>query len=202
MFIPTKFANTWFADDQRALANTVALGSNTVGILIGSFISPQIVESSVQFVSEMCLLNLICLGISLLPTLMACFIVRSTPPLPPSYSAIISGQYHSQQRQQAAMARSSELLLDGQQEQQQAESEWRIYFNQIGKLLKSKDFLLLMCSFGVALGLFNALTTLIEQILCVRGYTDVDMGYFGGAMIVSGSENILKLNSVYAFFFI
>ena len=43
-----------------------------------------------------------------------------------------------------------------------------------------------MFSFGVALGLFNALTTLIEQILCVRGYTDVDVGYFGGSMIVSG----------------
>lgn len=32
MFVTTKFANTWFADDQRALANTLALGSNTLGI--------------------------------------------------------------------------------------------------------------------------------------------------------------------------
>ena len=31
MFVTTKFANTWFADDQRALANTLALGSNTFG---------------------------------------------------------------------------------------------------------------------------------------------------------------------------
>lgn len=68
-------------------------------------------------------------------------------------------------------------------------SNFRIYFEQIGKLLRSKDFLLLMFSFGIALGLFNALTTLIEQILCVRGYTDIDVGYFGGAMIISGKTN-------------
>ena len=92
MYTPTKFANTWFADNQRALANTIALGSNTVGILIGSFLSPQIVTSSVQFVSEMCLLNLICLAVSFFPTFMAGFIMRSTPVLPPSYSAMISFQ--------------------------------------------------------------------------------------------------------------
>lgn len=37
MFVTTKFANSWFTENQRALANTVALSSNTFGILIGAF---------------------------------------------------------------------------------------------------------------------------------------------------------------------
>ena len=90
MFVTTKFANTWFAEDQRSLANTLALGSNTVGILIGAFVSPIVVNSSVAFVSQMCLLNLIACVTSLFPAIMACFIMRSTPVLPPSYSAIIN----------------------------------------------------------------------------------------------------------------
>ena len=62
----------------------------------------------------------------------------------------------------------------------------KVYFGQMIKLLSSKDFLILFLSFGLSLGLFNTLTTLLEQILCTRGYTDLDVGYFGGAMIVSG----------------
>ena len=76
MFVSSKFATTWFAEDQRSLANTLALGSNTVGILIGAFVSPIIVNSSNSFVSQMCLLNLIACAISLFPALMACFILR------------------------------------------------------------------------------------------------------------------------------
>lgn len=173
MFVTTKFANTWFADDQRALANTIALGANTVGILVGSFISPQIVNSSVSFVSEMCLLNLVSLIVALVPTIMTCFITRSTPKLPPSYSAIINS---SQSTGQYTSVDSAD----------QETSNFKRYFQQIGKLFKSKDFLLLFFSFGVSLGLFNALTTLIEQILCTRGYSDEDVGYFGGIMIVMG----------------
>ena len=56
----------------------------------------------------------------------------------------------------------------------------------MGKLFKSKDFIILFFGFGLALGIFNCLTTLIEQILCTKGYTDEDSGYFGAGMIISG----------------
>ncbi len=63
--------------------------------------------------------------------------------------------------------------------------EFIVYLRLIAKLAKSKDFLILFGSFGVSLGLFNTLATLIQQILCVRGYSDDDAGMFGGVMIVS-----------------
>ncbi len=86
LFVATKFATNWFSDDQRALANTIALSSNTFGILIGAVISPLIVNSSVTFVNQMCFLHLVSTGVAFVPTVMSCFITRSTPPTPPSYS--------------------------------------------------------------------------------------------------------------------
>jgi len=184
MFVSSKFANTWFAEDQRSLANTLALGSNTVGILIGAFVSPIIVNSSVSFISQMCFLNLIACGISLFPALMACFITRSTPKCPPSYSQLVNNQ-----RQSSNFESTDESNQQGGGEAVPAltfSENFKLYLSQIGKLLKSKDFFILTMSFGLSLGLFNGLTTLIEQVFCTRGYTDDDAGYFGGAMIVSG----------------
>ena len=174
MFVATKFANNWFADDQRALANTIALGSNTFGILIGSLISPLIVNNSISFVSQMCFLHLVSFSIALFPAVMACFITRSTPPTPPSFSAIVNLQ--QQQQQQNA---SNQYLINSA-EPIETKTTFRVYLGQVGKLLRSKDFLILFFSFGLALGLFSTLTTLIEQILCTRGYSDEDAGIFGG----------------------
>jgi FLVCR family MFS transporter 7 len=174
LFVSTKFANTWFADDQRALANTIALGSNTFGILIGSFVSPLIVDSSIEFISEISLLNIIYCVLSLVPALMATLITRSSPELPPSYSTIMMNR-EIDDLESSGLSKFSIFWLN-----------FKSYLNECVKLLKSKDFLILFMSFGLSLGMFNSLTTLIEQILCTRGYSDNDAGIFGGSMIMSG----------------
>lgn len=168
----TKFATNWFADDQRALANTIALSSNTFGILIGAVISPLIVNSAVTFVNEMCFLHMVSTGIAIVPTVMSAFITRSTPATPPSYS------------ESQAIQDNQERLNDD--EPKSFKNDLKIYLGQVGKLLRSKDFIILLISFGVALGGFNAFTTLIEQIVCTRGYSDNDSGYFSGAILFSG----------------
>ena len=135
----------------------------------------------------MCLLNLITCGISLVPALMACFVMRSNPLTPPSYSAMMSGDQQQQQQQQPNYLINNEnASSDESGSGRSFMANFKNYLSEIGKLFKSKDFVILFVCFGVGLGLFNALTTLIEQILCVRGYTDDDAGYFAGAMIVCG----------------
>lgn len=175
LFVATKFATNWFADDQRALANTVALGSNTMGILVGAVLSPVIVNSSVKFVSEMCLLHLISTLIAVIPPLMACFITRSKPPTPPTYSGLRSLQSNE--------STETDQLLG---ETKSFSNDFKIYLGQVKNLLKSRDFLILFFCFGLALGVFNCFTTLVEQIICTLGYSDNDSGYFTGAMLVSG----------------
>lgn len=44
MFLPPKLAAYWFAENQRAIANTLGSMSNPLGIMVVMLISPQIVR--------------------------------------------------------------------------------------------------------------------------------------------------------------
>ena len=54
------------------------------------------------------------------------------------------------------------------------------------RMIRQRDFILLMVIFFVGLGAFNAITTWIEQILTPNGFTAIQAGDAGGAMIFGG----------------
>lgn len=56
----------------------------------------------------------------------------------------------------------------------------------LNKMIRQRDFILLMFIFFVGLGAFNAVTTWIEQILSPRGFTATQAGDAGGMMIFGG----------------
>ncbi len=56
----------------------------------------------------------------------------------------------------------------------------------LSKMIRQREFILLMVIFFVGLGAFNALTTWIEQILSPRGFTATQAGDAGGVMIFGG----------------
>jgi FLVCR family MFS transporter 7 len=176
IFISAKFANSWFAEDQRAIADALCLGSSTLGILVGSVVSPFIIDIKLPSLSGMGLLHVICCALSFLPAIMACFIFRSTPLQPPSYSALISKNGTD------AAADNQPSTAGGNKHVR----HFKLYLHNVNKLFKSNDFMILFVCFGFGLGLFNALSTLIQQVTCIRGYTDNDAGYFGACMIVAG----------------
>ena len=165
--VTTKFANSWFKESQRALANTIALISNIFGILIGSFLATLVVNSSTSYTQQMSTYNIITCAISFVPAFLSVFVTRSTPKTPPSYSSLQAVQ---SQIQPKTNLRQNVLL----------------YCRQIVTIFSSRQFLLLFITFCFAFGLFNAVLTLIQQILCIRGYTDTDIGIFGGVMIGCG----------------
>jgi cyanate permease len=53
-------------------------------------------------------------------------------------------------------------------------------------ILRKKDFLLLMLIFFIGLGLFNSVTTWIEDIVRPRGFSATQAGITGGLMIAGG----------------
>jgi len=53
-------------------------------------------------------------------------------------------------------------------------------------IVRRKDFILLLVIFFVGLGVFNAVTTWIEDIVRPRGFSIVQAGKIGGLMIVGG----------------
>ncbi|CAH1782577.1 unnamed protein product [Owenia fusiformis] len=60
------------------------------------------------------------------------------------------------------------------------------FFEGLKKLAKNKAYWVLAISFGSGLGLFTSLTTLLEQILCPRGYGNSFSGLCGALLIAFG----------------
>ncbi|CAB3992790.1 major facilitator superfamily domain-containing 7-a-like [Paramuricea clavata] len=60
------------------------------------------------------------------------------------------------------------------------------FFKGLKQALKSKPFLVLMVCFGTGIGMFSALTTLLEQIICVHNYSDKAAGNMSALAIAFG----------------
>jgi MFS family permease len=58
--------------------------------------------------------------------------------------------------------------------------------NGLSKMIRQRDFVLLLIIFFVGLGAFNAITTWIEEVLNPRGFSITQAGNAGGAMIFGG----------------
>ena len=59
-------------------------------------------------------------------------------------------------------------------------------FAGLKHILKQKDMIYLIIVFFIALGIFNAITTWIEQIVSPRGFTITEAGFAGALMMIGG----------------
>jgi cyanate permease len=66
------------------------------------------------------------------------------------------------------------------------QQERSLVFDGLKESLQRRDFVLLLAVFFVGLGVFNAVTTWIEDLLRPRGFSVVQAGNAGGLMIVGG----------------
>jgi len=66
------------------------------------------------------------------------------------------------------------------------QEERSLVFDGLQESLRMKNFVLLMIIFFVGLGVFNAVTTWIEDIVRPRGFSTIQAGNMGGLMIVGG----------------
>lgn len=67
-----------------------------------------------------------------------------------------------------------------------AESSSEPFFQGLKKLLQNKPYLVLLVTFGCGIGLFTCLTTILEQVICPRGYSDKMAGIAGAVLIAVG----------------
>jgi MFS family permease len=66
------------------------------------------------------------------------------------------------------------------------QEERSLVFDGFKQTLRTRDFIVLMAIFFIGLGVFNAVTTWIEDILRPRGFSATQAGITGGLMIVGG----------------
>ena len=73
------------------------------------------------------------------------------------------------------------------------EEERALMFDGLKLVMRKRDFLLLMLIFFIGLGIFNSVTTWIEDILRPRGFSNTQAGIAGGLMIAGGVLGALIL---------
>jgi cyanate permease len=61
-----------------------------------------------------------------------------------------------------------------------------LMFDGLKSMMKQKDFILLLVIFFVGLGMFNGVTTWIEEIIAPRGFSGAQAGTAGGLMLIGG----------------
>jgi MFS family permease len=66
------------------------------------------------------------------------------------------------------------------------QEERSLVLDGLKNTLRSKQFIILMLVFFIGLGVFNSVTTWIEDILRPRGFSVIQAGITGGLMIVAG----------------
>ncbi|MFN2182337.1 MAG: MFS transporter [Anaerolineae bacterium] len=73
------------------------------------------------------------------------------------------------------------------------QDERSLVLDGLKQILRTRDFVLLMVIFFVGLGVFNAVTTWIEDIVRPRGFSITQAGLVGGLMILGGIVGALIL---------
>jgi cyanate permease len=66
------------------------------------------------------------------------------------------------------------------------QEERSLVFDGLKQMLRNKNFILLMVIFFIGLGVFNSVTTWIEEILSPRGFSSTQAGITGGLMVIGG----------------
>lgn len=166
--VPAAIAAKWFPVKEREIATTIASLFNPLGNAFGQVLPPIFVKEAGDddHVSGMRDL-MICEAIVIFVPLVVAFVFfRSEPPSPPSHSTRLRTTVGND----ATDGKSSSHAV--------ADEFW--------ELMRNKDYLILLLSFSVGLGLFNSILTLIYQIISPYGYSSDDAGTFGAVLIVCG----------------
>lgn len=116
--------------------------------------------------------------------ILGCAFFQEEPKQPPSHSALYRRRSRNLflLRSQAGQDGDEPLL----QASPSAVSNEFVVSDQIWKCLSDYNFVILLVSVGIGLGIFNAMTTLIEQIVRNHGYSQGDASLFGSAMLIVG----------------
>ncbi|PIC20882.1 hypothetical protein B9Z55_025925 [Caenorhabditis nigoni] len=80
MFLPTKLAAYWFADNERAIANTLSSMSNPIGIAVMYSLAPVFVNKTTP--NNFFNMNIAVTAVALIPVILSIFINKSKPPTP------------------------------------------------------------------------------------------------------------------------
>ncbi|KIX05139.1 uncharacterized protein Z518_06011 [Rhinocladiella mackenziei CBS 650.93] len=154
---PTSYSNLWFSPAGRTTATAVASLSNPFGAALGQLISPFWADQPDEIPNMILYISIIA-SVASIPA----FFIPRKPPTPPS-----------------AGSKPDELEASDHVDRTSVRKD-------LHTLSRSFEFYLLFVPFIVYVGLFNAFSSLLNQILEPYGFSETDAGIAGAILIVVG----------------
>ena len=153
--------------NERDIATVVGALFNPIGIAIGTLVSSSFVTSTANGETTGMTSWLLCQAIiTTVAGFLAFIFFQDKPKTPPSAS--------------------QESTVYAQESSKSFKVALSTSYNQVIECFQERDFLWLFCSFAIGLGIFNAVSTLIEQLTIPACATSNDASTFGGLLIGLG----------------
>lgn len=161
--MPSRIASVWFGSKEVSTACSIGVFGNQLGIAIG-FLVPPILVPNVADLDELAhhisIMFYITAGVATLLFILVIFVFQERPKLPPT--------------QAQAVARS-------------IPPEQYSYTASIKRLLRNKPFILLIITYGLNVGCFYAVGTLLNRMI-IEHYPgeEVNAGRIGLTIVIAG----------------
>ncbi|XP_071942786.1 choline/ethanolamine transporter flvcr2a-like [Antedon mediterranea] len=157
--MPAHVAATWFGGDQVSTACAIGVFGNQVGVALGFVLPPYIVPNDDDVEEHM---RNMFLGTAIITTvlfLLVVFFYQAEPPTPPSKARLTNKEAGKEDS----------------------------YMLSIKALLRNRNFVFLIVTYGVNVGSFYAVSTLLNQIVLSEFPGEEQMvGLIGLAIVLAG----------------
>ncbi|XP_058054546.1 heme transporter FLVCR2 [Anopheles bellator] len=162
--LPAKVAAVWFGPDQVSSACSIGVFGNQLGIAVGFLAPPLLVENhdDISLIGDdLRLMFYIVAGFTTFLVILVLFFFKAAPPTPPSAA-------------QEATKTPNPLQSSP-------------FLHSIKRLMLNRNYVLLLISYGMNVGVFYAISTLLNQIVLTHypGH-EVDAGRIGVCIVFAG----------------
>lgn len=153
---PAKIAAVWFKPESRMIATTVLSVINILGVGIGFLIPSLFVEDNVSKEEGKSQFFNLVFAEAIIATVCTLPVFVFFREKPPTPPSFA------------------------------AETKKTSFRNSIWKVMKNKNFVLLLIAFSTVLGNYNCLATIVDLLIKPFGYDESDSGVLGALLIVAG----------------
>ncbi|XP_032527225.2 heme transporter FLVCR2 isoform X2 [Danaus plexippus] len=158
--VPPRLAAVWFGADQVSSACSIGVFGNQLGVALGFLLPPMLVRSTgtpEEIGADLQIMFYLVAGATSVLFVFIVLFFKSAPPTPPSAAADLGSSLDSN------------------------------FLQSIKKLLTNRNYILLLISYGLNVGVFYAISTLLnELVLTYYPGANEDAGRIGLVIVVAG----------------
>ncbi|XP_055533601.1 feline leukemia virus subgroup C receptor-related protein 2-like [Wyeomyia smithii] len=161
--IPSRLASTWFSPEEASSVCAFGVFAAQLGTAAGFFFTPIVINNHEDIARIGVEMKIFLMAVAGISTVVACMVIavfKSAPEFAPSHVQAL---------------------------QRTMKPKRKDYWPAVGRLLQDDNYLILVIAYGINVGIFNAFSTLLNQIVTNYFPTgEADAGRIGLALIVLG----------------